>query len=272
MTASDSAKQTRLRTPIYIEIPINSSLERVWELSQNPDLHPRWDLRFTRIVPLFEDDRGNTHFRYEFELLVHTIHGTGVSLGNKFRADGQATSVLKFDTQDFISPIGKGAGYWRYVPTDTGVRFITGYNYEPSWGILGKALDTKLIRPALGWATALSLDRLRLWAESDISPETSLQRWALDAAARAGLIVSSAALFYKAQANKSIVTAAAAGVVLAVPLLLKRHWSVPRASRCLRTAPDAGSAKAPRSLTDLAEPKNSRSQSHPERLICAVNL
>ncbi|MDD0858949.1 hypothetical protein NHF46_16820 [Arthrobacter alpinus] len=94
--------------------------------------------------------------------------------------------MLKFDTADWLSPIGPGSGYWRYIPTDDGLRFITGYNYQPGMGILGKALDAQIIRPALGWATAISFDRLRLWTESEQDPRDSRNRWFLDAGARAG--------------------------------------------------------------------------------------
>lgn len=242
--------------PLYVEIFIAAPLERVWELSQNTAQHPRWDLRFTRIVPESVDSKGNTHFRYEFKLPFHTIRGTGVSLGHKHRADGQATSVLKFDTEDWISPIGEGSGYWRYVPSESGTRFVTGYNYEPGLGFLGKALDSRLIRPALGWATALSFDRLRLWAESDVTPEASLRRWALDTGARTGLLAASCAFAYRAIKKRNTLSAVGAATTLVLPLVLKTHWTVPRAGRCLRTAPDQKSATAPSALTTLANPKS----------------
>lgn len=254
--ASKSGAISKKGVPLYIEIFIAAPLESVWELSQNPVQHPRWDLRFTRIVPESIDSKGNTHFRYEFELPFHTIRGTGVSLGHQQRVDGQATSVLKFDTEDWISPIGQGSGYWRYVPSDSGIRFITGYNYEPGLGFLGKALDSWLIRPALGWATALSFDRLRLWAESDLTPEASLRRWALDAGARTGLLAASGALAYRAIKRQSPLAAVGSAAAVVLPLVLKVHWSVPRAGRCLRTAPDQKSATAPSSLTTLANPKS----------------
>ncbi|ALO66204.1 hypothetical protein AS189_06480 [Arthrobacter alpinus] len=179
-------RKEAVRKPIYVEIRMRAAMERVWELSQNPQLHPRWDLRFSRIIPVDQDEHGQLRFRYEFLLPLHIIRGTGTSLGHRHRADGQATSVLKFDTADWLSPIGPGSGYWRYIPTDDGLRFITGYNYQPGMGILGKALDAQIIRPALGWATAISFDSLRLWAESEQDPRDSRSRWFLDAGARAG--------------------------------------------------------------------------------------
>ncbi|MDJ0316055.1 SRPBCC family protein [Arthrobacter antibioticus] len=245
------------RKPLYIEIRIRAPMERVWELSQDPQMHPRWDLRFSRIVPIDEDEQRQVRFGYEFLLPLHTIKGTGTSLGHRHRADGQATSVLKFDTADVLSPIGPGSGYWRYIPTDDGLRFITGYNYEPGLGMAGKALDSRTIRPALGWATALSFDRLRLWAESDLEPRHSRNRWFLDAGARIGGVLVAVGLFRRALAKRSATMAALGAAAVALSCLVKPHWSVPRASRCLRNAPDAKPARAPSTLAGLREPSQS---------------
>lgn len=241
--------------PIYVEISIRSSMERVWHLSQDPDLHPRWDLRFSRIVSIDRSQQGHNRFRYEFHLPFHTIHGTGTSLGHRHRADGQATSVLKFDTSDALSPIGRGAGYWRYIPTNEGLRFITGYNYQPGMGPLGRLLDTPFTRPALGWATALSFDRLRIWAESDVEPQKSGTRWIIDAAARACGLLSAGILTLRPLEGRVSVAAKVVGVGVALAAgLMPAHETVPRAGRCLRQAPDAGAARAPAALADLEPP------------------
>ncbi|NUP58145.1 MAG: hypothetical protein HOQ06_01545 [Pseudarthrobacter sp.] len=245
-----SAKQK----PIYVETVIRAPLDRIWTLSQDPELHPRWDLRFSNIVPVRGDRKGPVRFRYEFRLPLHTICGTGISLGSRHRADGQATSVLKFDTRDFLSPIGTGSGYWRYIPSAEGVRFITGYNYRPGMGFIGKTLDASLIRPTLGWATALSFDRLRLWAESEIDPADARKRWIADAAARTGVIVGGAALVLKSLACKKGAWAFAGGAVVLASFMFPPHWTVPRASRCVRQSPDAHSSRAPSALGDLPSP------------------
>jgi hypothetical protein len=184
MGETTSRNETRRGQQVYVEVLIRSSLERVWTLSQDPALHPRWDLRFSRIIPTGVGSDGHSRFRYEFQLPFYVIAGNGTSLGHKRGAGGQATSVLKFSTSNQLSPIGSGSGYWRYVPRDQGVRFITGYNYTPGLGAMGRKLDRWIIRPALGWATALSFDRLRLWAESGVDPARSRNAWFLDAAAR----------------------------------------------------------------------------------------
>jgi hypothetical protein len=197
MGEHQSGKLSGTRGQIYVEIGIRTSMERLWTLSQDPDLHRRWDLRFSRIIPTDSTAGGLISFRYEFRLPFHTIKGTGTSLGHRLRADGQATSVLKFSTADALSPIGQGSGYWRYIPADEGVRFITG-NYWPGMGMLGKILDGRVIRPALGWATAISFDRLRLWAESDLDPKETRNRWIMDAAARLSGIMAAVLLLRQA--------------------------------------------------------------------------
>ncbi len=34
---------------VYVEIRIRESMDKIWELTQVPELHQRWDLRFNRI-------------------------------------------------------------------------------------------------------------------------------------------------------------------------------------------------------------------------------
>ncbi|MBY0688617.1 SRPBCC family protein [Microbacterium marinilacus] len=147
-------------------------MELVWRLTQDPRLHPRWDLRFSAIIPVAVDEHGRTRFRYERALPsralpLHRITGTGVSIGERLRDDGTRTSALAFDTQDPLSPLRRGRGYWRYVPTADGVRFITGYDYAPGFG----ALPDLVLRPFILWMTAWSFDRLRIWAETGQEPE-----------------------------------------------------------------------------------------------------
>ncbi len=117
-----------------------------------------------------------------------TIAGTGESLGDRDRADGTRWSGLKFWAADRRSIIAAGAGYWRYVPTGDGVRFLTRYDYRPRWGSLGEQIDRWLFRPVFGWATAWSFDRLRLWLERGVAPERSRNRAVIHAAAAVGLV------------------------------------------------------------------------------------
>lgn len=168
MVSAEGRPRDRAR---YVEIFIAAPLERVWELTQDPAQHARWDGRFSAIHPTAVRDNGAQEFRYELGLGVHTIRGTGVSLGEKRAAAGTRTSALLFTTEDPLSPLGTGRGYWRYIPEGGGVRFITGYDYEPGWGWLGRIADPLVTRRFVWWLTAWSFDRLRIWAEDGTEPE-----------------------------------------------------------------------------------------------------
>lgn len=156
---------------IYVETLIRAPIDLVWDLTQDPLQHVRWDARFTSITPTRIREDGAQEFRYELDLKLFTIRGTGVSLGTRRGSREQRTSALAFDTAHPLSPIGAGRGYWRYVPTDGGVRFFTGYDYEPGWGPIGRILDPIITRPYIRWLTARSFDRLRIWAEEGVAPE-----------------------------------------------------------------------------------------------------
>jgi len=154
---------------IYVETRIAVPVERVWSLTQDPVEHVRWDVRFSQIVPTTPTDNGATRFTYTRRTPLRTVAGDGVSIGESVRPDGTRTSALRFATSDPLSPIRDGRGYWRYVPDADGTTFVTGYDYRPGWG---PVLD-RVARPVLGWATAWSFDRLRIWAERGEEPE----RW-----------------------------------------------------------------------------------------------
>lgn len=200
---------------IYVETIIRASLDEVWNATQDPRQHVRWDVRFSRITPTTRTVDGAARFVYERRTPVRTIRGEGVSIGETSRPDGTRTSALRFATTDPLSPLRDGRGYWRYETTPDGIRFSTGYDYTPGWG----PLDV-VVRPLIGWATAWSFDRLRLWIETGRSPES----WTL----------LSAASFWRAER--------------------------PRASRCRRTPPRARRAldDAPATLAALPRPGSGR--------------
>lgn len=163
--------------PIYVEILLRAPLEEVWRVTQEPELHRRWDLRFSRIEYLDRGEGEPQRFLYATRLgFGLEIRGEGESAGRKEPADGSRTSALTFGSDDRRSLIRKGSGYWRYVPTEAGTRFITRYDYDTRFGAPGRVLDRLVFRPLLGWATAWSFDRLRLWLEEGIAPETALRR------------------------------------------------------------------------------------------------
>ncbi len=178
----------RASTGLYIEIRMKADMESVWRLTQEPGFHERWDLRFTRIKYLPKASEEDLQ-RFVYETRIGfglAVRGTGESVATRLSPDGTATSSLKFASEDKLSLISEGVGYWKYVPASDGLRFLTWYDYRTRYGYLGKLADA-VFRPLMGWATAWSFDRLRLWAEDGITPETSLHMSAIHALCRVSL-------------------------------------------------------------------------------------
>ena len=174
---------------IYVEILIRADIEEIWRRTQVPDLHEQWDLRFTTIEYLprpseAEPQRFLYSTRIGFGL---KINGEGESTGTREDVTGVRTSALSFWSSDPKSLIEEGSGYWQYHRTASGVRFLTWYDYRTRFGSFGRALDWLLFRPLIGWATAWSFDRLRLWIEGGIPPGISLRMSLIHALARLGI-------------------------------------------------------------------------------------
>ncbi|MFF1380352.1 hypothetical protein [Streptomyces sp. NPDC058308] len=237
---------------LYIEARMRADLDDLWARTQEPDRHQRWDLRFTEIDYLPRQEGEPQHFRYATRVLPFlAIAGTGVSAGEKRRPDGTRTSALRFSSEHPLSLLEEGSGYWRYVPAPDGdgIRFLTGYDYRPRWGGFGKAVDRVLFRPLMGWATAWSFDRLRLWLERDITPERALGNAVAEATARVLCVVAAVLL-------APVTAIAAAALMLFLPPLP----TTPAARRCLRTPPERARApRAPRLLTTLDTAEERRS-------------
>ncbi|MED3564361.1 DoxX-like family protein [Bacillus xiapuensis] len=163
--------------PIYVEIPIQATIDKVWEMTQKPELHEQWDLRFSSITYLpkkSEDDPQS--FLYETKLGCGVkVAGWGKSIGTHNKKDGSKTSSLHFGSDQKISPICEGKGYWKYIPTDNGTTFLTQYDYDVQFGLFGRLFDL-FFRPIMGWATALSFDVLKRWIEKGESPRTQYVR------------------------------------------------------------------------------------------------
>jgi len=164
--------------PIYIERFIQSPFKDLWEYTQNPSKHQEWDLRFSEIVylPKTSPDAPQLFLyttRIGFGL---KISGKGESIGTNDNENGESTSALKFWSQEPMSLIETGSGYWKYVPQGKGVNFLTWYDYKTRYGLLGQCVDN-IFRPLLGWATALSFDCLGLWLEKGIHPKISFDRF-----------------------------------------------------------------------------------------------
>ena len=151
-------------------------------------MHQRWDLRFTDIDYLPRaSERDPQRFLYATRIgLGVRIEGKGESVGSRER-DGERTSALRFWSDSAWSLIRVGSGYWRYIPVAEGVRFLTLYDYETRLGLVGRFVDAVAFRPLLGWATAWSFDRLRLWLEHGVEPELAFERTLTHWIARAAL-------------------------------------------------------------------------------------
>jgi hypothetical protein len=229
-------------TPLYIEARIRADIDELWAATQDPARHQRWDLRFTHIEYLSSADGGPQRFRYGVRVLGFMVSGTGVCAGERRRSDGSRTSALRFASPHPLSLLEDGSGYWRYVPTHDGIRFLTGYDYRPRWGRFGRLADV-LFRPLIGWATAWSFDRLRLWLERGTTPERSLLYAVANVAGRAAA-VSAAALTPSAAATSTVTQSAVTLLVAAAMVLLPPPPATPAARRCLRRRPAQATAPA----------------------------
>lgn len=209
---------------IYAETQIAAAADAVWRYTQDPAMHARWDGRFGAIslLPATQPQR----FRYS----TFGVTGIGVAGGDRTQSDGGCISALRFSSEDLLSPIRCGSGYWRYVPTADGVLFLTGYDYRPGWG---RAADL-VVRPLMGWLTAWSFDRLRLWLEIGIPPESSRNQAIAEVAARIGLVL--------AASTHSVAAAMLVGVfVVTLPPLP----TTPAARRGRRTPRHSAGARPP---------------------------
>ncbi|MBB1253440.1 hypothetical protein [Streptomyces alkaliterrae] len=228
---------------LYIETRIRAPLEELWRRTQDTAEHARWDVRFTRIDQLPGPVEEPRRFRYATRVLpLLTVAGTGVSAGERHRPDGTRTSALRFASPERLSLIAEGRGYWRYVPEPDGtVRFLTGYDYRPRWGRFGRIVDRLVFRPLMGWATAWSFDRLRLWCERGVPPERALLRAIAETVVRAGLVAAAIV------GAPPVAAVAATVTVLLVPPLP----STPAARRCRRRPTRHDDARPPALLRHL---------------------
>jgi len=173
---------------IYVCIEIHTDMESIWKRTQDPSLHERWDLRFTSIAYLPKDDEDEPQrFAYTTKLGFGLgISGWGESIATH-NEDQSRTSSLRFGSVEALSLIREGGGYWKYTESQTGIVFETGYDYECRWGVIGRFIDSVVFRPFIGWATAWSFDRLRLWIEKGVDPMLLMLRSIVHSVCRLGL-------------------------------------------------------------------------------------
>jgi uncharacterized membrane protein YphA (DoxX/SURF4 family) len=163
---------------IYVEILVRAPMESLWDHTQTPSLHERWDLRFSRIEYLPRSNQSEPQrFRYATRIgFGLEISGEGETVGQRNLPDGSSTSALTFGSDERLSIIREGSGYWKYIPTSDGIRFITWYDYQTRFRVPGVLVDRLVFRPLIGWATAWSFDRLRLWIERGLDPAVAMRQ------------------------------------------------------------------------------------------------
>ncbi|GEL77861.1 DoxX-like family protein [Tenuibacillus multivorans] len=160
-----------VKNPIYVEIPIRAEMDKLWDATQTPNQHEQWDLRFSSItyLPKEEDEPQRFHYKTNIGFGI-AVEGWGESVGTHGAKDGSKTSSLHFGTDQKISLIEEGRGYWKYNPQSDGtIQFLTQYDYDTRWGLFGCLVD-KVFRPMMGWGTALSFDVVRRWLEKGEAP------------------------------------------------------------------------------------------------------
>jgi len=166
-------------------------MEALWEHTQMPSLHEQWDLRFSTIDYLPKTTGSNLQrFRYTTRIgFGLEVRGDGETIGERDLGDGSRSSALKFASEQPASLIREGSGYWKYIPTSNGIRFLTWYDYRTRFGVVGAAFDRLIFRPLLGWATAWSFDCLRLWLEEHQRPADAIRQTIVHASARIAIAV-----------------------------------------------------------------------------------
>ena len=225
---------------IYVETFVRADPARVIDATQVPELHRRWDLRFTEIAYLPREDGHDQRFLYATRIgFGLEIRGVGETTGSVSQPDGTHVSGLRFWSDDPRSLISTGSGYWRYVPHAGGVRFLTFYDYRTRFGTAGAAFDRAVFRPLLGWATAWSFDALRLWLERGIEPERSMRRALLRAALCTGAVAAAGFALVAPSRTPRRMAALAAAIGAAGAAFAMEHDDIPSAHRCLRAAPQA---------------------------------
>ncbi len=174
---------------IFVESRIKGPMDELWRLTQDPEQHERWDLRFSSITYDSPPAAGEPQrFRYATRLgFGLQIEGWGETAGQR-GGDGRHASALRFGSEDPRSLIREGSGYWKYEQLEGGqLRFVTGYDYQVRWGAAGRLFDRLVFRPLIGWATAWSFDRLRLWIEEGLDPRRAAREAQVHAICAASL-------------------------------------------------------------------------------------
>ncbi len=143
--------------PLHVSVRLRTTVERLWEVTQDHVLHPAWDHRFSRIEMLASRVEAGTEMRYERAVLGLTLRGFG-----RYKLHRPLSqSTFEFWSDDPRSLIRRGVGLWLYRPLGDGtVLFSTSYTYAVRWGAFGELLDRIVFRPLFQRETERSFRRL----------------------------------------------------------------------------------------------------------------
>lgn len=150
---------------VVVEALIPAPVETVWERSQEPEQHVGWDLRFSSIRYLPEQDARGFHL---MEYLTRLGFGLEVAGWGRYLAnDKLVRSTFEFGSEDPKSLITHGRGVWLYERRPEGTFFKTVFDYQTRHGVAGELLDFYLFRPMMQLATEWSFETLRQWCAGD---------------------------------------------------------------------------------------------------------
>jgi hypothetical protein len=93
---------------IYVERRVRGSVDEVWRLTQTPEVHQRWDLRFTEIRYLPRIEGEPQRFLYA----TRWIPGVGVT------GTGESV-ILRFRWRKHLS-VDRSNAFWMMKPTVKG--------------------------------------------------------------------------------------------------------------------------------------------------------
>lgn len=174
---------------IYVEAQIRGDPEELRRRIRTSQSRRRWDLRFTSITGRPRRDSSDPQrFRYAGRFgLGPAIEWWGEAADERTDAVARR-ATFRFGSESPRAFVRSGSGYLRLEPTTGGrLHLITCFGYEAGWGLLGRVVDRLLFRPALGWATAWSFDRLRLWIEKGVEPRQAARQALIHAVAAAAV-------------------------------------------------------------------------------------
>jgi len=150
---------------IVVEALIPAPVELVWQRTQEPALHTEWDVRFTSIRYLPEQDARGFHL---MDYRTHLGFGLEIKGWGRYLANTPLVrSTFEFGSDDLRSVILEGRGLWLYERHPEGTFFKTVFDYQTRYGVVGELVDAALFRPVMQLGTEWGFETLRRWCAGD---------------------------------------------------------------------------------------------------------